>query len=246
LPTSNAEPHSDGPVAEMIYSQLLWNATVKQADNAYKKLMNACIDLNDLRMNTPQETIEVIGVSYPRAEDRSRRLRALLRAIYLREHDVKLDTLEDANKTEIKEYFQTLEGVSHFVSARVLSLCFGISAFPIDDRTHGALINEGVLHEDVHLDEAASWLSRQVKVKDVSRVHGGLHAWIESRPAPKKKTSKNTTKKKTSKKATKKKVAKKKITKKKTKKTTKKSPAKKIAKKKVTKKKTTKKKTPKK
>jgi hypothetical protein len=223
LPSEAVQPHEDGPVGELIYSQMLWNATTKQADAAYKKLKNAFIDLNDLRMNMPHETIDVIGVSYPQAEDRARRLRAILRGIYLREHDVKLASLADAGKTETKEYIQTLEGMTHFVSGRVLSLCFGVSAFPVDDRTFQALMHEGVLHEETDLDEAASWLGRQVKAKDVSKVHGGLHAWVATKPAAKKKETKKKTKK------TVKKAAKKKVTKKKTakKKTTKKKTAKK-------------------
>jgi hypothetical protein len=228
LPSAEVQAHEDGPVAELIYSQLLWNATTRQADAAYKKLKNAFIDMNDLRMNMPHETIDVIGVSYPQAEDRSRRLRAMLRGIYLREHDVKLESISEAGKTEAKEYIQSLEGMTHFVSGRILALCFGVSVFPIDDRTFQALMQEGVLHVETDLDEAASWLGRQVKAKDVSKVHGGLHAWVESKPVVKKKTVKKKSGKKTVKKAPKK-VAQKKVTKKKTakKKTTKKKTAKK-------------------
>ena len=235
LPVTTAEAHADGPVAEVIYSQMLCNATSKQADSAYRKLMRACIDWNDLRMNMPRETIELIGVSYPHADDRSRRLRAILRAIYLREHDVKLSSLFEAGKTEAKEYIQTLEGMSHFVAGRVLSLCFGVSAFPIDDRTFNALMNEGLLHDEADIEEAASWLGRQVKAKDVGKVHGSIHAWVEKKAVSKKNAPKKTTKKttkKTAKKTVKKalaKTAKTKVT------------NKKVAKKKATKKKTAKK-----
>lgn len=239
LPATTAEAHVDGPVAEVIYSQMLWNATSKQADSAYRKLMRACIDWNDLRMNMPRETIEMIGVSYPQAEDRSRRLRAILRGIYLREHDVKLTTLSESGKTEAKEYIQTLEGMSHFVAGRVLSLCFGVSAFPIDDRTFHALMSEGLLHDETNIEEAALWLGRQVKARDVGKVHGSIHAWVEKKPAPKKTVSKKTAKK----------IAKKsvrKTVKKIVKKITVKAEKKKVKGKKVTKKTTTKKKTSKK
>ena len=219
LPSATAQAHKDGSIAELIYSQLLWNASTRQATTAYKKLMSAFIDLNDLRMNMPHETIGVIGVSYPQAEERARRLRSILRGVYLREHDVKLTSLEGAGKTEAKEYIQTLEGMTHFVSGRVLSLCFGVSTFPVDDRTFRALLSEGVLHEEADLEEAASWLGRQVKAKDVAKVHGSLHAWVESNPVAKKKTTKKTTKKVVKKiptRSVKKKIVKKKATKKKT------------------------------
>lgn len=231
LPSATAQAHKDGPIAELIYSQLLWNASTRQATTAYKKLMSAVIDLNDLRMNMPHETIVVIGVSYPQAEERARRLRSILRGIYLREHDVKLTSLEGAGKTEAKEYIQTLEGMTHFVAGRVLSLCFGVSTFPVDDRTFRALLSEGVLHEETDLEAAASWLGRQVKAKDVAKVHGNLHAWVESNPVAKKKTTKKTAKKTT-----------KKTTKKAVKKIPTRSVKKKVVKQKATKKKTAKKK----
>ncbi len=179
--------------------------------------MKETIDLNDLRMNMPQETIEIIGITYPQAEDRARRLRAILRAIYLREHEVQLHSLADSGKTETKEYIQTLEGMTHFVAGRVLALYFGVSAFPIDDRTFQALMNAGVLHEDTDLDEASSWLGRQVKAKDVSKVHGSLHSWAEKQPTqkkPAKSSSKKPAAKTTTKKVSKKKVSKKKTTRK--------------------------------
>ena len=233
LPACSAEVHEEGAIEELVYSQLLWNATVRQANAAFRKLKKSTIDLNDLRMNMPHETIGMIGVTYPQVEERARRLRAILRGIYLREHDVNFNSLVDAGKIEIREYIQSLEGMTHFVSGRVLSLCFNVSVFPVDDHTHQAMICEGLLHEDVTLDETAVWLSRQVNAKDVRMVHGSLHSWVEKQPvrkAPaKQKTVKNVTKKKVSKKkAAKKKV----VSKKKVKmRTAKKTPRKKTTKK---------------
>ena len=47
-----------GVIGEVIYAHLLWNATTKQALTAYKKLIKAAVDLNDLRMNHVHETVE--------------------------------------------------------------------------------------------------------------------------------------------------------------------------------------------
>ncbi len=250
-----------GAIGEVIYSHLLWNATAKQATTAFKKMISASVDLNDLRMNHVFEMVELIGTNYPHAEERSKRLKAVLNSIYGREHNVCIDSLEGAGKRDIREYFETLNGITPFVCNRVIAMSYEVAAIPVDDRTNNALIATGIVHEESSVSETAVWLARQVKAHEVCEVHVSLHSWVETQPAqsinkPKKKkvTNKKTAKKPAAKKVTKKtdnkKTAKKPAAKKVTKKTDNKKTAKKPAAKKVTKKtankKTAKKKTTKK
>tara|TARA_X000001036_G_scaffold159306_1_gene151165 strand:- start:1187 stop:2071 length:885 start_codon:yes stop_codon:yes gene_type:complete len=252
--------HSEhGAIGEVIYAHLLWNATTKQATAAYKKMISASVDMNDLRMNHVFEMVELIGISYPQAEDRAKRLKTVLNAIYKREHNVSLDSLEGAGKRDIREYFETLSGITPFVCNRVISLNFDVSAVPVDERTLDALVTNGIVHEDADVADTAAWLGRQIKATEVLAVHAGLQSWVEQQPvkkpvkkkAKKKVVKKTPAKKKVAKKApaNKKVVAKKSVTKKKAvTKVAKKSPVKKKAatKKKVTKKPATKKTTKKK
>lgn len=252
--------HSEhGAIGEVIYAHLLWNATTKQATAAYKKMISASVDMNDLRMNHVFEMVELIGISYPQAEDRAKRLKTVLNAIYKREHNVSLDSLEGAGKRDIREYFETLSGITPFVCNRVISLSFDVSAVPVDERTLDALVTNGIVHVDADVADTAAWLGRQIKATEVLAVHAGLQSWVEQQPvkkpvkkkAKKKVVKKTPEKKKVAKKApaNKKVVAKKAVTKKKVvTKVAKKSPVKKKAatKKKVTKKPATKKTTKKK
>jgi hypothetical protein len=237
LPQAEVVTNEDGVIGEVIYSHLLWNADKKQATAAYKKLINSAVDLNDIRMNHIFETVDLIGSNYPRAQERAKRLRSVLNAIYKREHDVVVDSIDGAGKRDVREYFETLNGITPFVCNRVIAFCYDVSVMPIDERTLAVMVDNDLLHEDITVSEAASWLSRQVKSDDVCNVHTRLHSWVETqqivfavKPNKKKKTTK--------KKASKKKVAKKKTSKKKV--------AKKITSKKKVAKKSTKKKTKKK
>ncbi len=241
LPKVEVITSEHGVIGEVIYSHLLWNATGKQANTALKKLIDASVDLNDLRMNNVYETIELIGVNYPQANERAKRLKTVLNAIYKREHGVHVDSLEGAGKRDIREYFETLNGITPFVCNRVISICFDVAAMPVDDRTLAAMIANNLVHETACVVEASSWLSRQVKADDVLEAHASIHAWVESQPAPKQTAASK--KKKTKSKAPKKTVKKKTPSKKTTKKTdTKKKVAKKtVSKKKVVKKKSSKK-----
>lgn len=236
LPTIETVANDQGVIGELIYSHLLWNATSDQATTAYKKLIDATVDLNDLRINHVIETVELIGVHYPQAQERSKRLRSVLNAIYIREYCVAVPSLTGAGKREIREYFETLNGMTLFVCNRVISLCYEVAAVPVDERTLAALISNGLIHESMDMSETASWLARQVKATEVIDMHAGLHDWacaqvIRSTSKTKKKSTKKKTaeffsitkpkpeKKKPVKKAVvKKKTTKKKVTKKKKKK----------------------------
>ena len=63
--------------------------------------------------------------------DRFRRLRAVLRNVYLREHAVTLERLADAGKRDAKKYIDSLDGMVPYVAARVLLLCFDVHGVPV-------------------------------------------------------------------------------------------------------------------
>lgn len=227
LPTADGSASKSDAVCEVIYSYLLWNATPRQATTAFKKMIKSSVDLNELRVNVISETMELIGVNYPQAFERSKRLRTVLNAIYLREHSMEVASLDGAGKRDIREYFETLSGITPFVCNRVIAIQYGVAAIPIDNRTHEALASNGIISEDADIEETTNWLGRQVKSDDVCDVHAQLHAWASTqpvKPAPKptakstngtaKVVNKAATKKKVTKAAKKKTTSKKKVSKK--------------------------------
>lgn len=225
------------PIAELVISYLTWNATSKQADTAFGKIMAQVVDLNELRVSHANEVIELIGVRYPDAEHRVIRLLQSMMEIFEREHDYKMGSLGARSKREQREYLDTLPGIPSFVAARVSLLSFGAHAMPVDDRLLTLLIKAGVFESGTTPADAESWLTRQVKAGDSMEAYLALQEWADGQrvtlptppptPAVKtapvkeepakstKKTTKATPAKKAAKKTTKKKVAKK-TTKKKT------------------------------
>ena len=220
MPSAEASKSKHGAVGEVLYSSLLWNATTRQANTAYKKMIKSSVDLNELRVNVVSETMDLIGVNYPLSFERAKRLRTVLNAIYLREHSMEIASLEGAGKREIREYYETLDGITPFVCNRVIALQYGVAAIPVDDRTLAALVANSLIYEGADIEETTAWLGRQVKADEVCNVHAQLHAWVSSQPV--KTTSKPNAKKVTQKTVTtaakKKSTAKKKVTKKKQKK----------------------------
>lgn len=224
------------PIAELVFSFLMWNATAKQADTAFGKIMAQVVDLNELRISLTNEIIEMIGVRYPDANTRVIRMLQSMMEIYEREYDYKMSSVPARNKREQREYLDTLPGMTPFVAARVSLLSFGAHAMPVDDRLLTLLIKADVFEEGTTPADAESWLTRQVKAGDAMEAYLALQEWadgqritlpsppkvevfkadpVEPEPVKTKKKSATTKKvvKKAAKKSTAKKAAKKKTTK---------------------------------
>jgi endonuclease III len=202
-------PDQDDPVAVLIQSFMMWEATTEKALSAYASIKDHIVDYNDLRVSLPHEMAGWIGARYPRAEERCQRLRAVLRNIYLREHEASMKSLAAAGKRDIKRYVESLEGVVPYVANRVLLLCFDTHAVPVDEQLRAQLIAAGAVDDSADCAEIAGWLSRQIKAADGQAAHVALQAWIDAggdktaRTTRKKTTAnKTTTKKKTTKKKT--------------------------------------------
>ena len=221
------------PVAQLVFSFLTWNATSRQADTAFGKIMAQVVDLNELRVSHAPEVIDLIGVRYPDAHNRVLRMLEAMNEVFEREHDYKLTSAQAKSKREQREYLDTLPGTPPFVAARVALLSFGAHAMPVDDRLLTLLIKAGVFEPGTAPADAEGWLTRQVKAGDAEEAYLALQEWADGQRVSLASPPKAAPVKKAPAKAPAKKPAEKRATKKKT--------AKKVAKKKATKKKTTKK-----
>lgn len=172
-------------VDEMIYSFLLWEATSAQARNAFKRLKDSYIDYNELRVSLPIETAQVLGERYPRGEERAARLRAALFDLYKREFTVTLKSLSEGGKRDSRTYLESLEGIPGYVVDRLMQSSFQAHAVPLDERLRDLLADEGVVESEMSVDDAASWLSRQVKSEECTATCHLLRAWAdEDAPEP--------------------------------------------------------------
>lgn len=172
-------PDDDDPVATLVASFLMWESSTAAAREAYGRIAQAIVDFNDLRVSMPVEIAEWLGDDSPLNLERCQRLRAALRNVYLREHEVSLAALADTGKREVKKYIESIEGVPPYVSARTLLMAFDAHAIPVDEQLRSRLIEEGVCDEDADVHELSAWLSRQIKASDAREAHLALQAWID-------------------------------------------------------------------
>ena len=172
-------PPADDPIATIIVSMLLWDSTTEKAIGGFQKLMNEAVDYNDLRVCMPHETMEILGVRYPRVQERSQRLRAVLRSIYLREHAVSLNALKSQGKREVKKYIESLDGITPFAANRVLLLSFDTHGIPVDEQLKELLVDAEVCEPEVEIPDLTAWLASQVRAEDAAGTHYALQAWSD-------------------------------------------------------------------
>ncbi len=203
------------PVSTLIYSCLLWEATVTDADAAFQSIIKGVVDFNELRVLLPHDMIEIMGEEYPHADERSRRLRAILRDIYVRAHEVSLSDVDELGKRDTKVYLESLEGMVPFVSSRLQLLHYEGKLVPVDEQLRGLLIDEGAVDQSASVTEITNWIGRQLKSGEELEVAGKLQAWSDqeiqkqrrnaarrvSRKKPVRTTKKTASKKTTTKKA---------------------------------------------
>ena len=167
------------PVAVLIHSWLLWEASTEQAEVAMRKLLDAFVDYNEIRVSLPHEKATVIGKRYPRLEERLHGIRRTLHSLYLARHALSFDHLEGKGKRDIKADIESLDGMHPFVAARILRLSFEVHALPADDQLSALLHEHGVIDEPVDPDELSSWLGSTVKSDDAIDVIVALQASID-------------------------------------------------------------------
>ncbi len=176
----SAEGH-DPLVLEFIQSFLAWEAGSAKAEAALRRVLHAVVDYNELRVCLPDELARVLGERYPRAMERSARLRAALNDIYRREHAVTFQPLTVMPKRDARLYLESLEGAPPFVAARMTLLTLGGHAFPVDERLLEALREEQAVPADLQLDHAESWLERQFRSGEAPSAYLLIEAWAAER-----------------------------------------------------------------
>lgn len=174
------EPASTDLVDLLVHSFLVWEATVAQADAAMARIRHATVSFNDFRVCLVNEVADLLGPRYPRVQERAIRVRAAVNDLFRREHQVSLERASNLSKRDAKNYIESLQGMVPFVSARVSLLGLGVHGVPVDDQTLGALVQHGVLHEQMTVPEATGWLQRHIAADKAVAAHHALQRAAET------------------------------------------------------------------
>lgn len=173
------------PIEQMVLSFLHWETSRRQAEQAYERIMQQMVDVNDLRVSLEHEVLAVLGEDYPLALQRVSRMRESLNEVYKREHDINMTSIANKGKKEQRAYLDSLPGIPCYVAAQVMLLSFGGAAVPVDHKLVALLAREEIVEEGMDTDDVESFILKNIKADEALEVHQKLQAWAdESRLTP--------------------------------------------------------------
>jgi len=154
------------PVEQLVLAVLSEETTMERARKAHKRLMDQMIDYNELRVSGPAEISEMITGIIPRNVQRGKALVRVLNAVYQREYSVTLDSLRDKGIRDIKQYLDSLEGSSPYVTASVVLWSMGGHAIPLNALAYKWLQRQELVHPSASHAEVQSFLERHISAAD--------------------------------------------------------------------------------
>ena len=178
-PAEGADPLVD----DLVISTLVWNATPTQANAALGRLREAASDYNELRICLPDEVESLLGPRYPLVAERTDRLLRMLNAVFASQHAMTLDVLRDTSKRDAKAFLDELNGILPFIAGRVFLLGLGGHAFPVDDRTAAALVELGLLEDDIDSAGASARCERALRAGEAAPAFRRLEAAMNQKLA---------------------------------------------------------------
>ena len=193
------QPEPTDPLDQLLLGILARGATETQAIDAMKKINEATVDRNELRVAAPRELLELWGKQFPAALDKARSINEMLNAVFDREHNLDLKRLRDMKKSDARDYLLSLPGTDPHTVASTMLLSIGGHAIPVDDTMLAYFRQQNLVDPDANVSEVQAFLERNVAAADgyafyaMMRSHAarGLARTGDAKNAPAK-SSKNT------------------------------------------------------
>lgn len=154
------------PLRALVRGALCADASDARADEAMQIIDRDFVDLNELRVATELENIEIIGARYPDIEARVAAFTHCLNAIFAREHTLSLDRLRTIPKREARQFLRELPGMTPFIEGYTMLYGLEAPAFPVDSTTLAILKDEGGVEPDASAEEAQKFIENHLKDDD--------------------------------------------------------------------------------
>lgn len=151
------------PLVALVKGIMSYDVTDDRANEAMAAFDREYTDLNELRVATELEVIELIGPRYPAIEARSAMITRTLNAIFEREHTLNLSRLQETKKTETRQFLKDLPDIHPFAEAYTMLFGFGGNAVPIDDTMANYLKDAGIFEPEATLEEVQKFCEHHIK-----------------------------------------------------------------------------------
>src|SRR6476469_7183619 len=136
----------------LVRGAMSYDVPDSRAEDAIKVIQKEFVDLNELRVATELEVQDLLGVRYPKIEDRVKLITSALNAIFEKEHTLSLDRLKEVSRRDARQFLRELPEMTPFVEAYVMLFAFDGHAFPLDEGMLEYLRDEEIVEEGTPMD----------------------------------------------------------------------------------------------
>lgn len=154
------------PLRAMVIGTLSFDASDNRVKDAMAVIDEVFVDLNELRVATELELVEMLGSKYPGIEHRAMMMREMLNAIFEKEHTLSFERIKTLGKKEVRAFLRDLPEMTPFVEAYTLLVGFEESAVPVDEMMLNVLREHAAIEDDTTLADAQRFVESHVKADE--------------------------------------------------------------------------------
>ncbi len=175
--------HSRGDVVEEILLGILGrDAPEGRSYDALQRLRRSMVDYNEMRMASPADVVDEIGPNFPSIHYKAADLVAALSYVYEQLETLDLTEFKAKSKREAGKWLSEVPGIDEYTLGRVMLLCFGAHAVPVNQVALVWLQHYGLFEPSVQVPEAQGILERHVRSTDAMKVFCLLQRLAEEAP----------------------------------------------------------------
>jgi len=154
------------PVRAMVSGILSFDATDARVADALKVIDRVFVDINELRVATELEVIDLIGAKYPAIEQRALMFKESLNAIFEKEHTLSLDRLKSLGRKDARQILRDLPEVTPYVEAYTTLFGLDEAAIPVDDSIRDLLVENDCLEPETSIEDAQKFIESHIKADE--------------------------------------------------------------------------------
>jgi len=167
------------PLRALLVGILSFDVADEDVAEALKKLDAEFVDLNELRVATELEVQDLLGVKFPRVEEKATLIRQTLGDVFERESVLSFERMKSLKKSEVRAHLRSFPDLPPFVEAFVMMYGYDSPAFPVDNTILQWLKDEGLVESQTSAEEAQKFVESNLKGDDLHLLFRALREELD-------------------------------------------------------------------
>ena len=154
------------PADALVYAIISEDTSDSQTKAALKRFGDYFIGLNDLRVSTMEEIVEMLGENTPVTRAIASTLTSILMCVFDEHHKMSLEPLKKIGKRPARSALEKMEGVSRFGVDYCMLTALAGHAIPLTANMVEYLRSNEMVHPEANEQEIGGFLAKQIAAKN--------------------------------------------------------------------------------